>query len=985
MPEDPFQRSPFPNHSRIPINISTPQSSRSALSNAISLPQITLATHSRRPSGHSTPVHASPVSSTYTISNGSNTPASSIPSFRSLRNLLSFRPNLPANVEVASPNPSKHSFVTFGSIRRSMTGERKGSGTFPRVEDSEEYPVISIEANTKLDAMDREHGYLVKPGPDLAESHSPSRNSNSDDNYRQILPTPSPGPPLGTDLSTIIEAENSGISKYIPQLDESHVLESSRSCSPVSPSRRVLDGLHTPDSRDASALDLSTSKLTAEVMDALMVKDVGMATEWLNGVNGIVVEEATPIPTDLMAVDDNGHGGKEADATFNFDALDPDLAALLSPNRVQGRTAPFHSSIPAVPPRSHSVTPSRGDSPQKSASQMLDSFSSPEKSPRSSRDTFTYQHPSPLVSAQSSPARRSVSLSRGPSSRQSPSSLPRLMRSVTGAPAPPDVEPMEKPGADDSVRHISSAAVKRRHQPPSPLSSNGYSPVSSNKPYNLGESSARRPLQSRLATPSRHASSYTPATRPFRTPDAPSYPVLPEAGSVSPPSRAPSSLSAATDSRRPHYARPSLDMNGQTEVSKKRRAHLFFNRKRSMSVEETRLSPHSVSSYGAPHEVRPSSSLSNRPPTTEWLGPRTAKAFAAAGLLDPERDSREAQSGGGASRYASIRTSSERESRYTPSRMALSEAGSTSSWGRNGSISRTMTPSEAGMAWTGSPTFSSTPRTTFSGGSTAPTSISVSSSAQQATIQLMKEKHELETEALLSALSDSQRSSKMLREENTQLRERICVLEDRVGELLEQLHRPAPTPRPPPSFSRTVFDQTIVHPPHKVPQKPPLQRHFSHHSALPDTNTRLLPERQGPTGSMGASPNPFDPVPKSHRRRGSTTSSVFPNLPTNMSMLMLEDGVSERAGAFSCRSISPPSPTLALPKRSDSMRHTNSNQQSVSSSTGNISPTTASFCMTEMTGSPGSLHLRPEHELHLGDMASLDLRSMSDDGEGFDS
>ena len=36
-----------------------------------------------------------------------------------------------------------------------------------------------------------------------------------------------------------------------------------------------------------------------------------------------------------------------------------------------------------------------------------------------------------------------------------------------------------------------------------------------------------------------------------------------------------------------------------------------------------------------------------------------------------------------------------------------------------------------------------------------------------------------------------------------------------------------------------------------------------------------------------------------------------------------------------------------------------------------ISPTTAEFSM--VTGSPGSLFLRPEHELLLGDMESLDL------------
>jgi hypothetical protein len=43
------------------------------------------------------------------------------------------------------------------------------------------------------------------------------------------------------------------------------------------------------------------------------------------------------------------------------------------------------------------------------------------------------------------------------------------------------------------------------------------------------------------------------------------------------------------------------------------------------------------------------------------------------------------------------------------------------------------------------------------------------------------------------------------------------------------------------------------------------------------------------------------------------------------------------------------------------------------SSAGNVSPTTANFSMTEMTGSPGSLCLRPENEMHLGDTVTLDL------------
>jgi hypothetical protein len=65
-----------------------------------------------------------------------------------------------------------------------------------------------------------------------------------------------------------------------------------------------------------------------------------------------------------------------------------------------------------------------------------------------------------------------------------------------------------------------------------------------------------------------------------------------------------------------------------------------------------------------------------------------------------------------------------------------------------------------------SPTFTSTtPRTNFSG-STAPTSIVASSSgADYHELQMLREKHAMETEALFSALSDAQRQAKLLRGE----------------------------------------------------------------------------------------------------------------------------------------------------------------------------------------------------------------------------
>lgn len=132
---------------------------------------------------------------------------------------------------------------------------------------------------------------------------------------------------------------------------------------------------------------------------------------------------------------------------------------------------------------------------------------------------------------------------------------------------------------------------------------------------------------------------------------------------------------------------------------------------------------------------------------------------------------------------------------------------------------------------------------------------------------------------------------------------------------------------------------------------------------------------------------------RSRRRRDSTPSSVFAILPSNMSMLMNEEGDDEQldgSGVYSTASP-PASPTLVLPllpkqqsQQSYQQPHASPRRlvghvadKSISSLTGNISPTTANFSMMSTPGSPGSLNLRPEHEQHLGDMITLNL-----DGDG---
>ncbi|KAI6147754.1 hypothetical protein BKA82DRAFT_4143899 [Pisolithus tinctorius] len=953
-----IQRSP--GHSSIPT--STSHHSRSSISSGLPVSQVAFGLQPRRTSESSS--QASSASTSATL--GPQTPQSSIPSFRSLRNLLPFGSGKNSSPNTPSPNTPKPPFV--GSLRRSINHERKTSVVLASPDDSEKFPVISIapaSQNFEEEMMAR------KRSRDLARSTSdsvtPSRSPTTGSDDRYVLPAPSPVSPLGADLSTIIEAESSGISKHIPCIDETTGPDD-RTSSPGSPfclDRHVKDQLPSPDSRDASVLDLSTSKLNAEVMDALTEKDAIRASEWLRAADGIVVEDHT----DDTARDVHGPN-EDPDATLDFDVLDPNLAQLLSPHSLNGKP---HRSAPLSnlkPPRVHSRSPNPPITP---SSQVTPGAERKMLTPSPRLGTVIPPSPASHGVQQSSPQRRSVSLSRSSMARPAGSSLPRLTRAVTTAPSADRPSPKEAAGSPGL-----HGAPKKRHQPPSPLSSQAHSTAgtpSSSSPIST-DLPSRRLLSTRLGLANRHVSSYSPSSS--RTD------LRAAADSESPSPGSQISSRTASDNYRQRTPGLSLELGGPLDVNRRRRPHLFSNRKRSMSVEEARISSTSSSSKVSP--IRPSSSLSNHPPAMDWLGPRTAKAFAAAGLLDVDRDGTN-----GLGRYSSLRGNNEREDRYVPSRMAFSEVASTCSWGRSGSISRVMTPSE-GVTWAGSPTFSA-PRTTLSGGSTAPTSISASSSAHQAAMQLLKDKHDLETEALLAALSDSQRTTKTLREENTQLRDRIQELEDELEALRDQLRRLANGVQPSRPASQVAFTKSTLDRKNgtpsllsngDVPRRPVVQRSHSFLPAQSISSVRSSVDLGGamreesPTRSSAF----LDTLPRSTgQRRASIASSIFPTLPNNMSLLMLEEAMHDH-GALSSTSVSPPSPSR-LPKR---LNGSVLNGQHVSTSIPTpATPATTDFSMTEVPGSPTSLQLRPEHELHLGDMANLSLYAMSDDeGQTYD-
>ena len=474
------------------------------------------------------------------------------------------------------------------------------------------------------------------------------------------------------------------------------------------------------------------------------------------------------------------------------------------------------------------------------------------------------------------------------------------------------------------------------------------------------------------------------------------------------------------------------------------------------------------------------------PPTMEWLGPRTAKAFAAAGLFDGEREVSGARSGreraGSASRFenehereregaTSVMSRFDRDrdheslvgrhdrDRYAslrdhaPSRAAFSEAASTSSLGTRSAC----TTGNNGAGWSPSPTFSSTPRTAFSG-STAPTSVSsgigsgigtgggagvtgVNGTGPNGALRILQEKHYLETSALLSALADSQETCRKLREENGVLMERVRDLEAMMNQNREDAGLGRDEPHEGYAFDKRHSDQNLdrfprqhltslhVSPAHHaqtltpVPSRPHMQRSHSHlhtrqHSVSTKSSFDLIfrrspspsrrtesrdpspQEKQPQRPSLLSTQSPPSPQKKhiQKQRRASTTSSLFPAPPPEMSMLMLED-----VGLYGAVSESPPSPEVVSSAGGKRLGHKHSHSHSMIphshpfyaaqssyakqsgtftsfASTGIVapSPSTATFSMTEVPGSPHSLQLRPEHELHLGDMTSLSLYAMSD-------
>ncbi|CAE6382759.1 unnamed protein product [Rhizoctonia solani] len=443
------------------------------------------------------------------------------------------------------------------------------------------------------------------------------------------------------------------------------------------------------------------------------------------------------------------------------------------------------------------------------------------------------------------------------------------------------------------------------------------------------------------------------------------------------------------------------------------------------------------------------------PKRTDWLGPRTAKAFAAAGLIEKDRDrtglgavlrsDTPTQRGGALNSW---RTHGERYGGFG------SGAGSVRSHSRLGSEiispsyrTRSLVGGDSSPSYRRSSLDHTAPPSPVSTHRTLVSSVTSSSQSQSA-LQTMRERHELETEALLLALAGSKRTERDLRAENDELMAYIVQLERRIAVLeveKEQVERSQSrardhrwnTPSPldvealdkrrqeilagrasargwsgsnastisggrSPLYGRTSIPAGLTRSPSAASVRKSIGPEFDRISPSKpwDTATSRTSPRNQSTLSTVSTPirstvnhsvadistptrdsfddwndpsfiQPLESSPKiSARSRLSSSSlvSLLPQVPGNMSMLVHErPGGEFSEDGISFRSTSPSSITLV---------HRQSNTPKPTPA--NISPVTADFSFNSIPGSPRSLRLGPEEEMHLADLISLQGLEIAD-------
>ena len=963
------------------------------------------------------------------------------------------------------------------------------------------------------------------------------------------LRTPSPGPPLSAELSTIIEADNSGVSKHI--IANSSPNNNANRNTMSTQEHNIHAHSHECDV-DASGIDLSTTHLADLVRDAIREGD-SLKGQWLNADKAVVI------------IDGDEHPDM-ADTTFNMESVDRDLADLLSPHSAAKQVPSsvlMSSSTPPNFPASPASRLPRARQPSSFLPRLRSSNSPSAQFPIHHTHTPPPKSSSPSIvnsynglNSSSSPALPSISTSTPIPSRRNVSlnHPPRLISPSSSSSRAVKVFGKQPPRSATPTRTLRQVMLGVRDiESPRPTTVGlGWNSLDSrcasaaeNGTIGLGRPDSRttRPAFSRSSTSPERTTETTPTEADSEpSPDIPFQEYRPsiDSNTTTRPSFDGIIMSRPNSAAPPFRDRdgvqtPSLRVVDPSTARDSRaspvpriptNAPSTRMRKRSMSVQDSRYvgrnrgvtattanedllvrSGSSLSVYGNKMTTTTSrgtengsntneSSTASSGPKMEWLGPRTAKAFRAAGLMDfdhreKERDSREegnnesttterllrdrsgSTSGGvlspsplGAgnpgstlSRFASLRSASEYNPTYgrSHSRLTLSsEAGSGaprrgsesfytyggasshgggggggSSYGHNGLMeSPTFTVSSGSRD-------RDTPKSSIS---TGPTSLADSfgylgrdrerdRERELEMMREMKEKHGTEMGALLGALSDSQRTVRVLREENSDLRDRlerltvavqtnqelrrVCEdLQSECGSLrkentdlrkelvgLRGLTRGGGNS----SGVRTPVPKTVTN----NSNSSPLGRTFTSRLALEEYDNTFIDhgsEVENHINEHGSSSPDTNILasPSSKKRRLSNSSSIFPIPASNMTLLLHEDVTSTLGSIASCRSstgtdhsqygFSLPPPCAAA--SSTSSQRIKAHVRSVSHSppvsylnfTGNIPPNSSvisvgSISPSMITGSPGSLFLRPEHEILLGDMESLDLGVRGDDGD----
>ncbi|KAI0032002.1 hypothetical protein K488DRAFT_86266 [Vararia minispora EC-137] len=876
------------------IPVIAPKPVKSSLPSAISAPQLGLSGGS---SGRYPAVGDSPSHPTSPSASGSK--SSGLPTLKSLRSLLPFGSGANANANgggaASSPSP-KNPFPSFASAgRRSLATERKTSGTFLRPSPNqapvaetdsaiEDARVIAIEASPRQ----RRDGISLKTSPVLLPSTLPSDQSSCS------VPVHSQG--IQTD-SFVTPA-----SRHAPEtplrldfaLDDGRTTENPAASGHAS-RRLSFEGPHDTPTLGSPATIPSPEPSPNVQSRLLELPSIHAPSEPLLGheLSTILESDLSGMSKHLPASSDTSRDSPETDdgedatarhgTPFRLDrgfvlpARTPpasDVSLELSTSDLRNEVM---SAMEDAPHRASWLDPCEVEDVPDSRSASAE----PEADASFGLDTLD-----PDLAALLSPHRLPVPV---PSSPPPPASPPGGGGSSLGyesSPAKPRASRVVRPTLAHASTSTPSLPRAPRTDRTSPLrndrfraSSDTFLPGSIQRGNEEGPSLSPPPsLPLTLDVgarrlPPRRGALYNPA-RLFRSAvsSATAHPTSPrrwEAESTSPSSRA----SSALGRRMPTSARPSLD--------EPRRPSLNLERERTFG----------------PYVRTRNRSLSVDDPS---LGPSTAKAFAAAGVLD---------------RFGSVR-----------GRLAMSDAGSGSA-GSWRSVSRAMTASEMGVAeWAGS---------------TAPTSVSGRASSPggrerekvREALGREREKHAVEMGALLAALADSQRAATALREDNAELRARIDDLEAELVRAKAQL-RAATAARVPPTRERT----------------PVLL-------ARPDSADGMRPRRVQPRASPRESPGERTYRFDGRGHRAGTLSMHEGTLNASP--------ISGTASPYPSRSVSPlpsrlqmthelPVPVPPPPQRAETS-----------------SPTATS---ASATGSPRSLFLRPEQEMLLDEMPSLEMR-----------